>query len=64
MKKKYESEIMQVCHEGAEAMYKIGAIDAARMREYDALCFADASKPETIRQPVRELKPAAALARA
>ncbi|MDR3285049.1 MAG: XRE family transcriptional regulator [Treponema sp.] len=64
MSKKFMSEGAQVMHEMAQDLYADGIIDAARMREYDELCFADASKPETIRQPVRELKSAAALARA
>jgi DNA-binding transcriptional regulator YiaG len=39
MEKKYQSEQLMVCHMEAEALYKIGAIDAARMREYDEGCL-------------------------
>jgi DNA-binding transcriptional regulator YiaG len=37
---KYESEILKVIHQDAKAMYKIGAIPEARMREYDEACLA------------------------
>ena len=37
---KYESEILKVIHQDAKAMYKIGAITEARMREYDEACLA------------------------
>ena len=44
MEKKYQSEQLMVCHMEAEAMYKIGAIDAARMREYDEGCLVPQEK--------------------
>ena len=37
---KYESEALKVIHQDAKAMYKIGAITEADMREFDELCFA------------------------
>jgi len=45
---KYESEILKVIHQDAKAMYKIGAITEARMREYDEACL---SKPKTKNKP-------------
>jgi DNA-binding transcriptional regulator YiaG len=44
MKKKYQSEILMVCHQEAEALYEIGAIDAARMKEFDEMCLS--SEPD------------------
>jgi hypothetical protein len=43
-KMKYESEILEVIHQDAKEMYKIGAITEARMREYDEMCL---SNPKT-----------------
>ena len=45
---KYESEILKVIHQDAKAMYKIGAITEARMREYDEACLAS---PKTKSKP-------------
>jgi DNA-binding transcriptional regulator YiaG len=45
---KYESEILKVIHQDAKAMYKIGAITEARMREYDEACLAS---PKTENKP-------------
>jgi DNA-binding transcriptional regulator YiaG len=39
MKKKYQSEILMVCHQDAEEMYKLGLIDDAKMREFDEGCL-------------------------
>jgi DNA-binding transcriptional regulator YiaG len=36
---KYNSEMLEVIHQDATEMYKIGAITEARMREYDELCL-------------------------
>jgi len=36
---KYKSEILQVLHEDAVEMYKIGGITEASMREYDEVCL-------------------------
>ena len=38
---KYESEILEVMHQEAIEMYKIGVITEARMREYDEMCLAN-----------------------
>jgi putative transcriptional regulator len=37
--KKYKSELLMVNHQTAEALYKIGAIDDAKMREFDEDCL-------------------------
>jgi hypothetical protein len=63
MSKIFISEGAQVMYEMAQDLYEDGIIDVVRMREYDALCFVDTSNPETIRQPVSGLPPAASLAR-
>ena len=42
---KYDSEIIEVMHQEAIEMHKIGVISDARMREYDEMCLSD-SKPE------------------
>jgi putative transcriptional regulator len=39
MKNKYESEQLIVCHESAQALYRIGAIDSDKMREFDEMCI-------------------------
>jgi putative transcriptional regulator len=39
MKKKYQSEQLMACHESAQALYEIGAITDAQMREYDEDCL-------------------------
>jgi len=36
---KYESEALEVLHEHAKEMYKVGAITEARMQEYDKMCL-------------------------
>jgi len=41
---KYKSEILEVLHENAVEMYKIGGITEASMREYDEMCL---SNPKT-----------------
>jgi DNA-binding transcriptional regulator YiaG len=38
---KYKSEILEVLHENAVEMYKIGGISEASMREYDEMCLAN-----------------------
>jgi DNA-binding transcriptional regulator YiaG len=55
----YKSEIFEVIHQSATAKFEIGAISAARMREYDEMCLlrktepakeaAEATEPEAIR---------------
>jgi DNA-binding transcriptional regulator YiaG len=39
MKKKYQSEILQMVHEEAVANFKVGAITEERMRHYDRECL-------------------------
>jgi DNA-binding transcriptional regulator YiaG len=46
MKKKYQSEIMEVLHGMAEDLHEIGAISDARMAEYDHDCLV--RKPDKI----------------
>ncbi|GHU60582.1 hypothetical protein FACS189445_0280 [Spirochaetia bacterium] len=46
MKKKYESELLMVCHETAQALHEIGAITDAEMKEFDEDCLVhDPSSP-------------------
>ena len=40
MKKKYQSEILQVIHEDMKGMHQLGIIGDARMREFDEMCLA------------------------
>jgi hypothetical protein len=51
------SEGAQVMYEMAQDLYADGIIDAARMREYDALCFTDTAHPEALRQLERGVNP-------
>jgi putative transcriptional regulator len=37
--KEYKSEALMVNHQTAEGLYRIGAIDDAKMREYDEDCL-------------------------
>jgi DNA-binding transcriptional regulator YiaG len=39
MAKKYQSEQLMVCHQDAEALYRIGAISEAEMRQFDEDCL-------------------------
>jgi putative transcriptional regulator len=58
MEKKYQSEQLMVIHDMAESLYKIGAIDKAKMREFDVDCLV--STPETTQQPteMQHIRPA------
>ncbi|WP_433737461.1 helix-turn-helix domain-containing protein [Pseudomonas putida] len=52
MSKKYKSEIAESIHESASALYAIGAISKATMREFDESCLAtvpDDISPEQIK---------------
>jgi putative transcriptional regulator len=51
---KYKSEIFEVIHQGAVEMFKIGAISAARMREYDQDCLVQ--EPETVSKTAEPVK--------
>ena len=39
MKRKYESEMLQVIHEDMMDMHKSGIISDKRMREFDKMCL-------------------------
>jgi putative transcriptional regulator len=39
-KKKFKSEAFEAIHSAASAVYRVGAIDKATMREFDASCLA------------------------
>jgi DNA-binding transcriptional regulator YiaG len=56
MKRKYQSEILSVIHQDAEAMYAVGAISEERMREYDRDCLLTEAGPTTRRVPNRKTK--------
>jgi len=51
MKKKYQSEILQVIHEDAEGMHRLGIISDERMRHYDEGCLV--REPKTTRKSAR-----------
>jgi len=36
---KYKSEALEAIHEQAVAMFKVGGIAEARLREYDEMCL-------------------------
>jgi DNA-binding transcriptional regulator YiaG len=46
MKRKYQSEILGVIHQDAEAMYTVGAISEAKMKEYDQDCLVPEPTPK------------------
>jgi DNA-binding transcriptional regulator YiaG len=48
MGKKYQSEQLMVIHDMAKSLYKIGAIDNTKMREFDADYLV--SIPETVKE--------------
>ncbi|MGD0941220.1 MAG: DNA-binding transcriptional regulator [Terracidiphilus sp.] len=39
-KRKFKSDAFEAIHSSASAMFKVGAIDQATMREFDASCLA------------------------
>ena len=39
MGKKYESEVLKVCHQSAESLFRLGIIDAEEMKEFDEGCL-------------------------
>jgi DNA-binding transcriptional regulator YiaG len=47
MKRKYQSELLKVCHEEAENLLAVGAISEAEMREYDKECLVQESQTPT-----------------
>ena len=38
-KRKFKSDAFEAIHSSASALFKVGAIDKATMREFDALCL-------------------------
>jgi len=40
----YKSEIYEVIHQDATAMFEIGAISEAKMREFDKMCLIQESE--------------------
>jgi DNA-binding transcriptional regulator YiaG len=51
MQKKYQSELLMVCHQEAEALLAVGALNEAEMREYDKMCLVQEPKPARKAQP-------------
>jgi DNA-binding transcriptional regulator YiaG len=45
MTKKYQSEQLMICHQDAEALYRIGAISEAEMRKFDKECLVQEPEP-------------------
>ena len=56
MKRKFESEAMQVLYEEWEDMHRSGFVSDERMREIDELCFGeeDETVPEAEKCPKKE----------
>jgi putative transcriptional regulator len=54
MKNKYQSEQLMVIHDSAKALYEIGAIDDATMREFDKDCLVSSPKPARKAAKVKE----------
>jgi DNA-binding transcriptional regulator YiaG len=48
MTKKYQSEQLMICHQDAEALYRIGAISEDEMREFDKECLVQ--EPEAAKE--------------
>jgi DNA-binding transcriptional regulator YiaG len=53
MGKRYQSEQLMVIHDMGKSLYKIGAIDSAKMREFDKDCLVPEPKV-----PKKTAKPA------
>jgi putative transcriptional regulator len=54
-KKKFKSDAFEAIHSSASALYKIGAIDKATMREFDESCLSVPAKMEPKRiKKIRE----------
>jgi putative transcriptional regulator len=45
MKKRYKNTHYEAIHSAAVGLFKIGAINAEEMREYDEACFAKPAAP-------------------
>jgi DNA-binding transcriptional regulator YiaG len=60
MTKKYQSEQLMICHQDAEALYQIGAISEAEMREFDKECLVPEPKaPKKAHVEIRQARAAA-----
>ncbi len=57
-KRTFRSDVLAVIHSTADAMHRIGTIDEATMREFDAMCLAAPAGRATPRgsQPRRRSK--------
>ena len=42
---KYKSEIYEALHEETLALFKVGAVSEAELREFEETCFVKESKP-------------------
>jgi DNA-binding transcriptional regulator YiaG len=45
LKKRYQSEMLQVIHEDMKGMYELGIISDAEMRKFDKECLVQEPKP-------------------
>ena len=45
MERKYQNEILMVCHQEAKDLYEIGAITEEEMREFDEACLVQEFQP-------------------
>jgi putative transcriptional regulator len=55
-KLKYKSDIAEVVHTSATALYSVGAIDKQTMREYDDSCLVPTLEPRQIKRLRQRLK--------
>jgi putative transcriptional regulator len=53
---RYKSEIFEVIHQDATEMFAIGAISAARMRDYDETCLIQEPKPAKEAPEIAEIE--------
>jgi len=47
----YESEALMVSHRSAEALFRLGVIDADEMLEFDEVCLAKESDADAAENP-------------
>jgi putative transcriptional regulator len=50
-KRKFKSEVFEAIHSSASAMLKVGALDKATMRHFDASCLA---VPQSFKKPLHK----------
>ncbi len=65
-KKKFRSDVMQSIHASAAALHKVGAMDKATMKAFDASCIAqtpplEAAQIKKIRERVKVSQPVFAI---